>query len=136
MFFRSLIDAVPPAHSVKKEYQQRMGLLRLFDQVDHIRGGLPVDGITIDIIQVDLTGLQPGVQLDFVEGSLVELQAMLLDGEYRQAFIQAEHPELQFGTAPFPVADDKTDAYGAGYITGNVMGIGKGSKNRLSRGCP
>lgn len=56
--------------------------------------------------------------------------AMLLDGEYRQAFIQAEHPELEFGTAPFPVADDKSDVYGAGYITGNVIGIGKGSKNK------
>ena len=33
---------------------------------------------------------------------------MNLDGEYRQAFVQDEAPNLDFGTAPFPIADDKT----------------------------
>ena len=31
--------------------------------------------------------------------------AMNLDGEWRVAFIQGEHPNLQYGTAPFPVDD-------------------------------
>ena len=33
---------------------------------------------------------------------------MILDGEYRTAFIDDEHPELNYGTAPFPAADDQT----------------------------
>lgn len=55
--------------------------------------------------------------------------AMIIDGEYRNAFIKAEAPNLDYGTAPFPTADDKTDLFGGGYVTGNVIGIGKGSQN-------
>jgi len=55
--------------------------------------------------------------------------AMQMDGEYRTAFINNEHPELKFGTAPFPTADDKTSLYGGGYVTGNIIGISKGAKN-------
>ncbi len=62
---------------------------------------------------------------DFEKGKV----AMMMDGEYRNAFIKSEHPELSYATAPFPTADDKTNLYGAGYITGNIVGIGKGSKN-------
>ena len=62
---------------------------------------------------------------DFETGRI----AMAMDGEYRTAFIANEHPELKYGTAPFPTADDKTDLYGAGYVTGNIIGISKGAKN-------
>ena len=55
--------------------------------------------------------------------------AMNLDGEWRVAFIKDQKPGLNYGTAPFPTADDHTDLYGGGYITGNIAGIGKGSKN-------
>jgi multiple sugar transport system substrate-binding protein len=55
--------------------------------------------------------------------------AMMIDGEYRNAFITAEAPSLEYGTAPFPTDDAKTDVYGAGYVTGNVIGIGRGSTN-------
>lgn len=55
--------------------------------------------------------------------------AMNLDGEYRTAFISDQAPKLDYGTAPFPTADDATDLYGGGYITGNIMGISKGAKN-------
>jgi multiple sugar transport system substrate-binding protein len=55
--------------------------------------------------------------------------AMMIDGEYRNAFIKAEAPSLDYGTAPFPSADDKTSLYGGGYVTGNVIGIGRGSQN-------
>jgi multiple sugar transport system substrate-binding protein len=55
--------------------------------------------------------------------------AMMIDGEYRNAFIKSEHPELSYATAPMPTADDKTSLYGAGYVTGNIIGIGKGAKN-------
>ncbi|WP_022886827.1 extracellular solute-binding protein [Glaciibacter superstes] len=55
--------------------------------------------------------------------------AMQIDGEYRTAFIADQAPELRYGTAPFPSHDDFADLYGAGYITGNIAGIAKGSEN-------
>jgi multiple sugar transport system substrate-binding protein len=55
--------------------------------------------------------------------------AMNMDGEWRTAFIADQAPKLKYGTAPFPTADDHTDLYGGGYITGNIAGIAKGSKN-------
>ncbi len=64
-------------------------------------------------------------QNDFQTGRV----AMNIDGEFRTAFIADQAPDLNYGTAPLPVASDQTDAYGAGYITGNVIGIGKGSTN-------
>ena len=39
---------------------------------------------------------------------------MNIDGEWRVAFIKNEHPELNYGTAPMPVADAQPDLYGAG----------------------
>jgi multiple sugar transport system substrate-binding protein len=54
--------------------------------------------------------------------------AMMLDGEWRVAFIAAEHPELKYATAPMPVA--KPSQYGAGYINGTIIGIPKAGKNR------
>ena len=56
--------------------------------------------------------------------------AMHLDGEWRVNFIQKEHPDLKYGTAPFPVADGKEDLYGAGYATGSIIGIPKTSKHK------
>ncbi len=55
--------------------------------------------------------------------------AMNVDGEYRNAFIAADAPDLEYATAPFPMADDLVDRYGSGYVTGNIIGIGKGSDN-------
>jgi multiple sugar transport system substrate-binding protein len=55
--------------------------------------------------------------------------AMNMDGEWRTAFIADQAKSLKYATAPFPTADDHTDLYGGGYITGNIAGIAKGSKN-------
>jgi multiple sugar transport system substrate-binding protein len=55
--------------------------------------------------------------------------AMLMDGEWRVAFLQAEHPELKYGTAPMPVDDAHTGLYGAGSVNGTIIGIPKGGKN-------
>jgi multiple sugar transport system substrate-binding protein len=55
--------------------------------------------------------------------------ALMMDGEYRNAFIKDQAPSIDYGTAPFPVADDRPELYGGGYITGNIIGIGKGSRN-------
>jgi multiple sugar transport system substrate-binding protein len=55
--------------------------------------------------------------------------AMIMDGEYRTAFIKAEKPHLDYGTAPMPVDDQQPDIYGGGYIVGNTVGIPKGAKH-------
>jgi multiple sugar transport system substrate-binding protein len=56
--------------------------------------------------------------------------AMAMDGEFRTAFIKAEHPELDYGTAPMPVSDSHPELYGAGYVTGNIVGIPKSAKEK------
>jgi multiple sugar transport system substrate-binding protein len=56
--------------------------------------------------------------------------AMMLDGEWRVAFLKNEHPGLQYGTAPMPVDDAKKSLYGSGYINGTIIGIPKAGKNR------
>ncbi|TDV41737.1 ABC transporter substrate-binding protein [Actinophytocola oryzae] len=55
--------------------------------------------------------------------------AMAVDGEYRVAFVEDQAPNLDFGTAALPVADKQADRYGAGFVTGNIMGISANSKN-------
>ncbi|HEY7632060.1 MAG TPA: extracellular solute-binding protein [Thermoleophilaceae bacterium] len=55
--------------------------------------------------------------------------AMIMDGEYRTAFIKAEHPNLDYGTAPMPVDDAQPNIYGGGYVVGNTLGIPKGAKH-------
>jgi multiple sugar transport system substrate-binding protein len=53
--------------------------------------------------------------------------AMMFDGEWRTAFIGRDNPKLNYGTVPFPAADDHPDAYGAGRVGGTVLGIPKGA---------
>ena len=55
--------------------------------------------------------------------------AMNLDGEWRVAFIAAEHPNLDYGTAPMPVDSAHPELYGSGYINGTIVGIPKGVKH-------
>lgn len=55
--------------------------------------------------------------------------AMNLDGEWRNAFIAADAPDLDYGTAPFPGPADQPDLYGAGYVTGTIAGIPRGADN-------
>jgi multiple sugar transport system substrate-binding protein len=56
--------------------------------------------------------------------------AMMIDGEWRVAFVQAEHPGLDYGTAPAPVDDAHPNLYGAGYVNGTIIGIPKGVKHK------
>src|SRR4051794_1618269 len=58
--------------------------------------------------------------------------AMAMDGEFRTAFIKAEHPNLDYGTAPMPVADSHPELYGAGYVTGNIIGIPKSAPDKAA----
>ncbi|GGL07734.1 ABC transporter substrate-binding protein [Sphaerisporangium melleum] len=53
--------------------------------------------------------------------------AMAIDGEWRNAMIAADAPDLDYGTAPLPVADDRPDLYGGGFIAGTVIGIPRGA---------
>ena len=53
--------------------------------------------------------------------------AMSVDGEYRGAFIKDQAPALKYGTAALPT--NNPDLYGSGYVTGNILGVGRGSKS-------
>jgi multiple sugar transport system substrate-binding protein len=55
--------------------------------------------------------------------------AMMIDGEWRNAFIAADKAKVNYGTAPFPVDDAQPDLYGSGQVGGTIMGIPKGVKN-------
>ena len=54
---------------------------------------------------------------------------MQYDGEWRTAFIKAEHPDLKYTTAPFPAADSQPGQYGSGSIAGDIVAIPRGSKH-------
>jgi multiple sugar transport system substrate-binding protein len=56
--------------------------------------------------------------------------AMMMDGEWRVAFIEAEHPDLDYATAPMPVDSAHPELYGSGYVNGTIIGIPKNGKNR------
>jgi multiple sugar transport system substrate-binding protein len=79
-----------------------------------------------------LTRWQAGAGDEFSPQNAFERgkMAMAIDGEFRTAFIKAEHPDLDYGTAPMPVADSHPELYGAGYVTGNILGIPKNAKNK------
>jgi multiple sugar transport system substrate-binding protein len=60
--------------------------------------------------------------------------AMAMDGEFRTAFIKAEHPELDYGTAPMPVSDSHPELYGAGYVTGTSSASRRRRRTRTPPG--
>ncbi len=55
--------------------------------------------------------------------------AMIMDGEFRTAFLKDQAPDLKYQTAPFPVVDSMTAHYGGGFTTGTIIAIPKGAKN-------
>ena len=55
--------------------------------------------------------------------------AMMIDGEWRTAFIAADKSKVDYATAPPPTADDRTDLYGSGQVGGTIIGIPKGAKH-------
>jgi len=76
-----------------------------------------------------LVKFQAGLGDEFSASNAFEVGklAMNYDGEWRVAFIQAEHAKLNYGTAPMPVANPKL--YGSGYINGTIIGIPKNGKH-------
>ena len=85
-----------------------------------------VDSIGYDKLNTFTSGL--GQEFSADNALQTGQVAMTIDGEWRTAFIADQTPDLNYGTAPFPTADDHADVYGGGYITGNIAGIAKGSK--------
>ncbi|WP_344667504.1 extracellular solute-binding protein [Catenulispora yoronensis] len=55
--------------------------------------------------------------------------AMAVGGEWTTAEIAADAPDLDYGTAPLPVADDRVAAYGSGTVTGTVIGIARTTRH-------
>ncbi len=55
--------------------------------------------------------------------------AMTIDGEWRNTFVKDDGASIDYGTAPFPVADDNAAAYGGGTIGGTIIGIPKGTED-------
>ncbi|PWU46316.1 ABC transporter substrate-binding protein [Micromonospora globispora] len=55
--------------------------------------------------------------------------AMMVDGEFRIAYLRDQAKDVQFGTAPLPMSDSQSSRYGAGYVTGNIMGVSRTAKN-------
>jgi multiple sugar transport system substrate-binding protein len=55
--------------------------------------------------------------------------AMVFDGEWRTRLIANEHPELNYGTAPFPADVSAPDQYGSGRVSGTITGIPKTAKH-------
>ncbi|NUR71454.1 MAG: ABC transporter substrate-binding protein [Hamadaea sp.] len=53
--------------------------------------------------------------------------AMAVDGEWRQAFLKDQAPNVEYGVSPLPTAD--ASRYGSGYISGNVIGVSRTAKN-------
>jgi multiple sugar transport system substrate-binding protein len=86
-----------------------------------------VDKIGYDRLQAFSAGLGQEFSADnaFQTGAV----AMQFDGEYRTAFIADQAPGLRYETAPIPTLAAHADRYGGGYVTGNIGGIAKGSKN-------
>jgi multiple sugar transport system substrate-binding protein len=76
-----------------------------------------------------LVRFQSGLGDEFSASNAFEVGkvAMNMDGEWRVAFIQAEHPKLSYGTAPMAVANPQL--YGSGYINGTIIGIPKNGKH-------
>jgi multiple sugar transport system substrate-binding protein len=78
-----------------------------------------------------LVRFQSGLGDEFSASNAFEVGklAMLMDGEWRVAFIAAEHPNLNYATAPMPVDDAHPELYGAGSVNGTIIGIPKGGKH-------
>ncbi len=86
-----------------------------------------VDEIGYDTLQAYSAGMGQEFSADnaFQTGKV----AMNFDGEYRTAFIADQAPDLNYSTVPIPTLASHSDSYGGGYVTGNIGGIAKNSKN-------
>lgn len=84
-----------------------------------------VDFYGYDNLQKFVAGL--GNEFSASHAGEIGKVAMWMDGEWRVDFIGLDHPDLNYGTAPFPVADDHPELYGSGYVVTNILAIPKGA---------
>ena len=79
----------------------------------------------------ELVRFQAGLGDEFSSSNAFEAGklAMNMDGEWRVAFIKAEHPTLQYGTAPLPVDDAHHALYARATSTAPIIGIPKNGKH-------
>lgn len=68
-------------------------------------------------------GNEWGKPQDFQTGRV----AIMIDGEWRNAFMKDFAPDMAYDTAPLPTSPDRTDLYGSGVAGGTIIGIPKGS---------
>jgi multiple sugar transport system substrate-binding protein len=86
-----------------------------------------IDKIGYEKLQAFTAGL--GDEWSAEQAFLTGQVAMIIDGEWRVAFVEDLAPDLGFATAPMVTADDRTDLYGGGYVSGSLAGLAKGSSN-------
>jgi multiple sugar transport system substrate-binding protein len=55
--------------------------------------------------------------------------AMMLDGEWRNAFIEGDKSKVKYATTPFPVDADQPSLYGSGQVGGTIAGVPRGVKH-------
>ncbi|MFD4643866.1 ABC transporter substrate-binding protein [Lentzea sp. NPDC058436] len=100
--------ASSPGFTEMMTFQKKLVDFYGYDQLERFRAGL---------------GQEYSADHAFHQGKI----AIMIDGEYRTAFLKAQAPQIKFGTAPFPTW--KPADYGTAFTTGTIMGIPKGAKN-------
>ncbi len=55
--------------------------------------------------------------------------AMMMDGEWRNAFIEGDKSKVNYATAPFPADDAQPGLYGSQQVGGTIAGIPNGVKH-------
>ena len=70
-------------------------------------------------------GNEWGKPQDFQQGRV----AMMIDGEWRNAFIRDYTPDLNYGTTPLPTSPETPDRYGSGVAGGTIIGIPNGAEH-------
>ncbi len=100
--------ATSPGFTEMMTFQKKLVDFYGYDALERFRAGL---------------GQEYSADHAFHQGKI----AIMMDGEYRTAFLKAQAPQIKFGTAPFPTW--KPADYGTAFTTGTIMGIPKGAKN-------
>lgn len=91
------------------------------------------------IWQKDLIGFYGGEELQAFRAALgdefsaqhpfyTEQLAMMVDGEWRVAFLENEMPDMEYGVVPIPSIDPAKS--GGGYIAGTTLGIPSNARER------
>jgi multiple sugar transport system substrate-binding protein len=105
---KSILASDPGITQMLKDQKDLTDALGGFDALEKFRTG-------------PAAGDEGSANNAFIQGKI----AMVLGGEWTTAEIAQDKPDMKYATAPFPVADSRADKYGAGYISGTVIGIAK-----------